>query len=257
MRYVIFFILIALFTNCKQKEQNSSQIVTKNQVIALSNDSIRVQQDSITCQLKGDLVESFEQNNTKFERLRIQEDELEWLKVTLSNGSCKIIYDSDIRHNNHHYCIFEDWDKDGFKDRIDKWKWNYEVGLFSKEKNDFSRKINGVFCGEQYDFDKKRGLKWQFLESKFGGTYELYSLKDFKKTTYSEIELSTAYDTLNTGPTITISKKGSNKYNRFDSKSFFIKAKSKDEDYQIMMKRWNESALRYWRKNLSPIIQKY
>jgi hypothetical protein len=256
MPYIIFLVLIFLFANCKQKEQNSSQTTTKTQTIALSNDSIRVKQDSITCQLKGDLVESFEQNNAKFERLKIQEDDLEWLKVTLLDGSCKIIYDSDIQHSNHHYCIFKDWDGDGFKDRIDEWKWDYKVSLFSKERNDFSRKIDGVFNGEQYFFDKEKGLKWQFLEGKFGGEYELYSIKDSIKTIYSEIKV-TAFKDTSDNVTISIRNNGSTEYIDVDSQTFLIEAKSKNEEYTEILKRWNESALRYWRKNLAKIIQKY
>lgn len=147
----------------------------------------------ITCSTVGKLKEKFEQNGAKFERFSKQsnpksaEEVYEWLKITLPNGSCKII--GNIQTANHDEVTFEDWNGDGMKDRIDNSKWRKKVSLFSKTKNDFSDKIEGEFCGKQSDYDKAKGLKWQFLEDKFGGVYQLYKMEGLKLRVLSEIDV--------------------------------------------------------------------
>jgi hypothetical protein len=142
---------------------------------------------SADCQRKGAVIAKFEQNNAVFERLQNDKKTQEWLKITTKDGSCKII--DNLGDANHESVRFEDWDKDGLKDRINDSKWSYQVALFNPKTNDFSSPIEGDFSGAQSDYDKARGLKSQFMENKIGGTYELYKISNLKKVVYSEIRV--------------------------------------------------------------------
>ena len=167
-------------------------VATTNTATPTSQDSVSAPSGAINCQTQGKLIEKFEQNNAIFERLGNEEKELEWLKITSKDGKCTIL--DDVKSANHYSVTFEDWDKDGMKDRVNALKWDYEVYLFDKTKNDFSRHINGRFCGDQWDFGKSKNLKYQFLENKLGGIYELYRLVDTTKTIISQVAYITDYE---------------------------------------------------------------
>ena len=253
---VFFAAAVLLSVGCFSKPKEADATTTAAETTMKQN----VAMSAINCQTTGQLIETFSQNKAKFERLALEDKELEWLKITLPDGSCRII-EEDIRRANHFTCEFRDWDGDGLKDKIDNWKWNYRVSLFSKEKNDFSRKVNGVFNGEQWDFDKSKDLKWQFLEGKFGGSYQLYKMTDTQKTVFSEIVLTNDYDKEGQDPMVEVRKNvvESDKKPTFekvtiDAASFLIKPKSKEETYEAMNERWKQSVERYWRQNLAQFV---
>jgi hypothetical protein len=259
MRHSIFFMLVLMFASCKPKEHSTTTAATVTSPMQpVVQDSTDAKKQTINCQTTGTLIESFNQNNSTFERFEIKDKQLEWLKITPKTGGCTIL--DNIREANHYSCRFEDWDGDGFKDRIDQGKWNYEVNLFSKEKNDFSRKIEGYYNGQQWDFDKTKGLKWQFLEDKFGGIYELYKMNDVKKVIYSHIHFRQPEDAK--VPEIDIRKnfKTLNDELKFDvvtfDKSTFLvpKSKTNNDEYVAQLDQWRKSAERYWRKNIAQIV---
>ena len=214
---------------------------------------------TVPCTATGKLLEKFEQNNAVFERLEDADKELEWLKITSKDGKCYTI--DDIRQANHFSVTFEDWDKDGMKDRIDNGKWSYEVNLFDRAKNDFSRHINGRFCGEQWDFDTKQGLKYQFLENKLGGIYELYKLEGATKTILSQVAAMTDYDN-NDAVKIEIRKNivETEDDMKFDTlvmdKQLLEAMKSNDnDDDNTHLARIKKGLETYWRKNLSAFLK--
>jgi hypothetical protein len=182
---------------------------------------------------KGDLLESFSQNNTQFQRFRLKEntDKPFWFKVTLSDGSCKIVPDKGWEEGNHANSQFKDFDGDGLKDWIQDSKWSYKVVLFSKADNFFTQPIDGDFSGEQKDFDKTKSLKWQYMEDKMGGTYELYRLVNRKKVVYSSVSVS--------DDEISVHNNG------VEDKSADTKA-LKDDGKVVQ---------NYWRKNLAKIVR--
>jgi hypothetical protein len=182
---------------------------------------------------KGELIESFSQNNTQFQRFRLKEntDKPFWFKVTSSDGSCKIVPDKGWEEGNHENSQFKDWDGDGFKDWIQDSKWSYKVVLFSKADNFFTQPIDGDFCGEQKDFDKTKSLKWQYMEDKRGGTYELYRLVNRKKVVYSSVSASDEEIRVNN--------------NGVEDKSADAKALKDDE----------KAIQKYWQKNLAKIVR--
>ncbi len=226
-----------------------------------TQDSLTAVKQDVRCQEKGKLIEKFEQNNALFERLSNEQKELEWLKITTKDGKCTIL--DDIKTANHYSVTFEDWDKDGFKDRIDNWKWDYSVSLFDKSKNDFSRHINGRFCGDQWDFDKSKNLKFQFLENKMGGIYELYQLNGAEKTVFSEISILN-YDTDGSdGGKVEIRKNivrnGDDiKFDTLtmDAKLFTDTRPKENEEYEAQLARTKKAIESYWRKNLSLFLKK-
>jgi hypothetical protein len=263
----LFFISLVLITfGCKpsiSKPENTTTPVTATSdtsAITTQADTATETKVAIPCDMKGKLIEKFEQNNALFERLSNEEKELEWLRITTKDGKCTIL--DDIKTANHYSVSFEDWDKDGYKDRINNWKWDYEVHLFDKTKNDFSRHINGRFNGDQWDFDKAQNLKFQFLENKYGGVYELYSLKGNVKTVHSEILLSNA-ETDGEDYKIEIRKNivQSNDAVAFDTlkvdSKLLAETRSKaNEDYEKQSIRTKKAVEAYWRKNLSLFLKK-
>ena len=217
----------------------------------------------IKCQEKGKLIEKFTQNNALFERLSNEEKELEWLKITTKDGQCIIL--DDIKSANHYSVDFEDFDKDGFKDRVDNWKWDFSVSLFDKTKNDFSRHINGRFCGDQWDFDKSKNLKYQFLENKMGGVYELYQLNGNVKTVYSEINILNYDSDGNDANTNIIEirknivRKGDDiKFDTLpvDAQLYKDTREMPNEAYEVELARTQKAIESYWRKNLSLFVKK-
>ena len=233
---------------------------TANADIPTQDSLITVKQD-VRCQEKGKLIEKFEQNNALFERLSNEKKELEWLKITTKDGKCTIL--DDIKSANHYSVTFEDWDKDGFKDRLDNWKWDFSVSLFDKTKNDFSRHINGRFCGDQWDFDKSKNLKYQFLENKMGGIYELYQLDGNVKTVYSEINFLNYEPDGNGTNKIEIRKnivrKGDDiKFDtlKMDSQLYADTREVPNEEYEVQLARTKKAIESYWRKNLSLFMKK-
>lgn len=192
MKFYLYSLMVLVVISCNSKPENGNlaaisnpsqlsravpSVATATQAIAVSGDCKRV----------GTIIDKFEQNKAVFERLQNEHTAQEWLKISTKNGSCRII--DSLNDANHASVRFEDWDKDGFKDRINASKWYYEVHLFNTKTNDFSRPIEGVFNGNQWDYDKTRGLKFQFMENKTGGKYELYKISDLKKLVYTEISL--------------------------------------------------------------------
>ncbi len=250
--------LILIVLSCQSPAPKTDATMT---ITAAKADSLTMKSESNLCQEKGKLIEKFEQNNALFERLSNEEKELEWLKITTKEGKCTIL--DDIKQANHYSVEFEDWDKDGFKDRLDNWKWDYSVSLFDKTKNDFSRHINGRFCGDQWDFDKKQNLKFQFLENKLGGIYELYQLNGAEKTVFSEINLLN-YDTDGEGTNkIEIRKNIVRKGDEIKFDTLVVDAKlyadtrtKENEEYEAQLARTKKAVENYWRKNLSLFLKK-
>ena len=155
MKYLLIIFVVLTALNCKPaapKTENATAAATS--AIVAPKDSIVEKKSTIPWDAKGKLLEKFEQNNALFERFSDEAKELEWLRITTKNGKCTIL--DDVGRANHSSVSFEDWDKDGFKDRVNNWKWDYEVCLFDKTKNDFSRLINGRFNGDQWDLIKIR-----------------------------------------------------------------------------------------------------
>jgi hypothetical protein len=178
--HYLYFSMFLVAFSCNSTPQNGK-------VADPSTPSVPSASVSPDCKRVGTVIDKFEQNNAVFERLENQQTEQEWLKITTKDGGCSIV--DSIGRANHDTVRFEDWDNDGFKDRINESKWFYEVALFNAPQNDFSRSIEGTFHGDQWDYDKARGLKFQFLEDKVGGSYELYKIDHLKKLVYAEISL--------------------------------------------------------------------
>ena len=237
-----------------------TEATTANAAVPKQDSLIAAQQDA-RCQEKGKLIEQFEQNNALFERLSNEQKELEWLKITTKDGKCTIL--DDIKSANHYSVTFEDFDKDGFKDRLDNWKWDFSVSLFDKTKNDFSRQINGRFCGDLWDFDKSKNLKFQFLENKMGGIYELYQLNGNVKTVYSEINILNYEPDGNGTNKIEIRKNIVRKDDdvkfdtlTVDAKLFAETREIPNEEYEVQLVRTKKAIESYWRKNLSLFMKK-
>ena len=250
--------LIFMVLSCQPP--SPSTVATTNAADSTKVDSISVPTGAINCQTYGKLIEKFEQNNAVFERLGDEEKELEWLKITTKDGKCSIL--DDVKSANHYSVTFEDWDKDGMKDRVNALKWDYEVCLFDKTKNDFSRHINGRFCGDQWHFDKSKNLKYQFLENKFGGIFELYQLIDTNKVIISQVAYITDYDD-NGNIRIEIRK---NIVSTEDAVTFdtlkmdnqlLAEIKPNDEDgyNDKFLEKTRKSLEKYWRKNLSSFLK--
>jgi hypothetical protein len=208
----------------------------------------------INCATKGTLIETFSQNNATFERFERVEHEPQWLKVTLPNGSCKIITDEGFITANYQTCEFKDWDGDGFKDRINHFKWYYEVALFSKADNDFSHDIDGSFGGAQWVFDKAKNLKWQYMSYKWGGTYQLYSIIDLKQVVYASIEVKETTDE-DDHSIITIHEtRGKNEKSiELNAETFFAKVPA-NESYEAKGIREKNTIEKYWRTHLAEIL---
>jgi hypothetical protein len=181
--YLHVMLLLVAF-GCNSKPQNSNVAATTTPLVSTAPQAVTVSAD---CKRVGTVLDKFEQNNAVFERLQNKQTDQEWLKITTKDGSCHIV--DSIGNANHSAVWFEDWDNDGFKDRLNESKWFYEVALFNAKANDFSRPIEGIFHGDQSDYDKVRGLKFQHLEDKSGGTYELYKISDLKKLVYCQIHV--------------------------------------------------------------------
>ena len=262
MKYLLIISMIFIALSCKPaapKMENATAATTST--IIAPKDSIIENKSAIPCDAKGKLLEKFEQNNALFERFSDEAKELEWLKITTKDGKCTIL--DDVGRANHSSVSFEDWDKDGFKDRVNNWKWDYEVCLFNKTKNDFSRVINGRFNGDQWDFDKNQNLKYQFLENKYGGIYELYTIKDAKKTVFSDISFSNAGMETDNDYKIEIRKNivYSNDAVTFDTlkvdAQLYANTRPKtDEAYEAQLERTKKVVAAYWRKNLSAFLKK-
>jgi hypothetical protein len=213
---------------------------------------------SADCQRKGAVIAKFEQNNAVFERLQNDKKTQEWLKITAKDGSCKII--DSLADANHDSVRFEDWDKDGLKDRINESKWFYEVALFNPKTNDFSRSIEGSFSGEQSDYDKARGLRTQFMENKRGGTYELYKISDLKKVVYCQISVEEGDGET---PNIeVVNKKGATEASptrmviKTDPSLLKAAKPVNGEDSEVASKRLKAAIEAYWRKNEAVFLPK-
>lgn len=261
MKYYAYLLLILAAMSCNSKPQTANVAAT---TATADTPSVSTTPQSVAtsegCKRKGTVIDKFEQNNAVFERLQNKETEQEWLKITTKDGACKIV--DSIGNANHFSCRFEDWDKDGFKDKIDQSKWFYEVYLFNPKANDFSNYIQGVFNGDQWDYDKARGLKYQFLEDKMGGKYELYKIKDLKKLLYGEISLQEPSDE-GKGYTIEVVNKKGGTEESLDrvvlktDPSLIKAAKSLDgEEYQDWSDRVKAAVEAYWRKNEAVFLPK-
>jgi hypothetical protein len=223
-------------------------------VVAELSENVPSDTSPITCATKGRLIETFSQNNATFERFERVKYEPQWLKVTLPNGSCKIITDEEFVDANHQHCAFKDWDGDGFKDRINSFKWHYEVALFSKADNDFSHAIDGSFNGEQWVFDQAKNLKWQFMEHKWGGRYQLYNIIDKKQVVHASIEVTAKEDENDNTVIAVISTLGKNgKPIKLNPETFFSKVPA-NESYEAKEIREKSTIEKYWRTNLAKIL---
>ena len=262
------------FSFCKQPDRNLIHIdsikdtIETNATKAQNTQTVNLKKDSIfehieltTCQTEGALVEQFEQNNAKFERFQGFQEDFQWVKVTTKDGKCFII--DSIEVGNQHSSSFEDWDKDGFRDRIYSFKWVYEVYLFDKTKNDFSRKVKGDFNGEQWDFDRKLNLKFQFLETKYGGDYQLYQLKGTSFRVLSEIriinepEVNPKKTRVEIRKNIARSEEGTTYDTLSVDKNFCNYLQEKEnEEYEVWLNRTKNKVKTYWKNNLSLFINK-
>jgi hypothetical protein len=261
MKFYIYLFMLLAAISCNSKPQTGNVTATTTATDTPSVSAVpQVASSSADCKRVGKVIDKFEQNNALFERLQNKETEQEWLKITTKDGGCKIV--DSIGNANHYSCKFEDWDKDGFKDRIDQSKWFYEVYLFNVKANDFSNYISGVFNGDQWDYDKAKGLKYQFIEGKMGGKYELYKIKDLKKLLYCEISLK---DPSGDGDKYEIevaNKKGGTEESLdrvvLKTDPTLIKAaKSLDgEEYQDWSNRVKAAVEAYWRKNEAVFLPK-
>jgi hypothetical protein len=260
MKFYAFFIVVLVTTSCNSKPQNGNVVATTTATPPSVSTTPQAVVGSADCKRTGAVIDKFEQNNALFERLQNKETEQEWLKITTKDGGCKIV--DSIGDANHYSVRFEDWDKDGLKDRIDQSKWFYEVYLFNSKANDFSNHIDGVFNGEQWDYDKARGLKYQFIEGKMGGKYELYKIGDSKKLLYCEISLQ---DPSGDGEKYEIevaNKKGGTEgsLDRTVIKTHPLLMRAaqpiKGEEYERWSKRVKAAVEDYWRKNEAVFLPK-
>lgn len=261
MKSTFIISLIFLVVGC-QSSATKQEIATTTTSVVAQKDSVIENKSPVTentssvpCTMKGKLVEKFEQNNAVFERLANEEKETEWLKISTKDGNCFTI--DSIGTQNHHSVSFEDWDKDGMKDRIDTWKWDYEVALFDKTSNKFSRHIAGRFNGDQWDFDKSKNVKYQFLENKMGGVYELYKLVGANKTVLSNIVVTSdqegnGNDKMEIQKNIVIVGDAA-KYDvvPMDNKLLADTKAIKGEEYDAHQARVKKAIEAYWRKNLA------
>ena len=263
MKSTFIISLVFLAFGCQSSAPKQESATTANVVIAepvvVQKNSVVGNQSPIPCTRKGNVVEKFEQNNAVFERIQDEEIIKEWMKITTKDGKCFTI--DSLSKENHHSITFEDWDKDGMKDRIDNWKWDYEVALFDKTSNKFSRHIAGRFNGEQWDFDKSQNLKFQFLENKMGGVYELYKLVGANKKVLSLVDYvsdqeGTGNDKIEIHKNIVIAGDAS-KFDvvPMDSKLLADTKVRQGEDYEIHLERIKKAVEAYWHKNL-PVFMK-
>jgi hypothetical protein len=262
MKKIVFLMLVVAFASCKNKTAE-----TQNQAAATATKE-SVSPPSVSnpkCAITGELKEKFEQNGAKFERFvkkvdpksESEEQADEWLRITKPDGTCAIV--DSIGNGNHYGCAFEDWDGDGFKDRVEYFKWNAAVHLFSKETNTF-QKIDGSFNGDQWDFDKAKGLKWQYLEDKTGGMFQLYKLEGLVLKPISEVNFQ---ETEEEGYAISVRNdfvlEGlgyKNDSKKMNADKFLLPLKERgEEQYTAMMERWKASVKRYWTKNLGQILK--
>jgi hypothetical protein len=266
MNYKTLTLLLWVFLSCQQPQNPSTQSQVIIDTLLQSNfnnfepkDSNMIDNEPITCQTKGILVNYFEQNDAQFEQLKAKGKETQWLKVTTKAGRCFII--DSIAVGNQHTSTFKDWDKDGYKDRLYWLKWTYQVYLFDKYKNDFSRKIAGDFNGEQWDFDKERHLSFQYLGDTLGGNFQLYELKDtaFKVISeirflqidednpkQSKIEIRKNIVKIREKMTCDTLKMDKTLYNAFQIKG--------NEPFDQWLERTKDCAKNYWKNNLSAFI---
>ncbi len=254
MKYYICLVMAFATLGCNSKPENGNAGATTSttppQAAAVSADCKRV----------GTSIDKFEQNNAVFERLQNTQTEQEWLKITTKDGACTII--DSIGNANHESVRFEDWDKDGFKDRINESKWYYEVALFNAKTNDFSRPIDGTFNSDQWDYDKARGLKYQCLEDKMGSSYELYKISDLKKLVYAEIRIQDPSGEGSSYEIEVVNRKGGTDASQdrtiVKTSPLLIKAAQsiKGEDSESRSKRVKAAVEDYWRKNEAMFVPK-
>ena len=259
MKYLCIFSFAFFVMACQSSATKQEATTATATPIVAQQDSASAKVNDGKCQRQGKLIEKFEQNNALFERLSNEKEESEWLKVTTKDGKCFII--DSIGKENHHNVEFEDWDKDGMKDRIDAWKWDYEVALFDKTSNTFSRHIAGRFNGDQWDFDKSRNVKFQFLENKMGGVYELYKLVGANKTVLSNIVITNdqegnGNDKMEIQKNIVIVGDAA-KYDvvPMDSKLLADTKAVADEEYEAHQAKVKKAVEAYWRKNISVFMK--
>jgi hypothetical protein len=224
-------------------KDNTNQAAQTTQPQTTPTDSTN---GTTSCASVGRLINKFEQNGAKFERFSKttksdvgRENADEWLKITLPDGTCKIV--DSIGEESRYSCSFQDWNGDGFKDRIDSWKWHQrkwlqEVSLFSKTKNDFSDKIEGKFKGEQHDYDKVKGFKWQVLEYKMSTLYQLYKLEGLKVKVLSAINFN------DDDGSITIEASATQKEAKeVPAKTFLVPNKQDEKQREASVKRYWDS----------------
>ncbi len=258
MKYYVCFVMAFAILGCNSKpEKGNAGTTTSSPTVSTPTQTAAVSEG---CKRVGTSIDKFEQNNAVFERLQNTQTEQEWLKITNKDGGCTII--DSIGNANHASVHFEDWDKDGFKDRINESKWYYEVHLFNAQANNFSRSIDGVFSGDQWDYDKVRGLKYQYLEDKMGGSYELYKISDLKKLVYAQISFQGPSDDGGKHEIEVVNRKGGTDVSQdrtvVKTSPLLIKAARsiKGEDGESWSKRVKAAVEDYWRKNEAVFVPK-
>ena len=115
---ILLFFLLLVWGCQSHATKHENYISTANPAVA-SKDSLVEHDDSTTCTTTGELIDTFEQNNTLFEHFKNGDKYLEWLKVTTKDGKCTALKlePEEGSHCNGEF-EFEDWDEDGFKDQI-------------------------------------------------------------------------------------------------------------------------------------------
>ena len=257
MKYYVCFVMAFVILACNSKPENGNAgATTSTTTVSTAPQAVAVSAD---CKRVGTSIDKFEQNNAVFERLQNTQTAQEWLKITTKDGGCTII---DSLVGERESVRFEDWDKDGFKDRINESKWYYEVALFNAQANNFSRSIDGVFSGDQWDYDKARGLQYQCLEGKMGCSYELYKISDLKKLIYAQISIQDPMDDGGKYEIEVVNRKGGTDASEVRSvvktSPLLIKAAQplKGEDDESRSKRVKAAVEDYWRKNEAVFVPK-
>lgn len=206
MKNILLFIFCYCVVSCKPAAPSSQSAAApkpnSTKVADTISDSEMYGDDfksspKITCDVKANLVEKFEQPGVLVERLSFTEGsdkQAEWIKISVPNQPCKII---DITNASHQFYELKDWDKDGFQDLLQisarAGSSTYRVHWFDKTKNDFT-KIDKVLGGDCEVFDASKSL---FMDANddaelrynyhFENTYTLFYFKKGVFTTHAQI----------------------------------------------------------------------
>jgi hypothetical protein len=172
MKNILLFALCYCVASCKPAAtppQNIVQSHSQPNITAVVDTARHMEKNKeedsedstpkITCDVKANLIEKFQQSGVLLERLSFTEGsdkQPEWIKISVPNQPCKIV---DITNASHLFYKLEDWDKDGFVDilEIHARAATFNVHWFDKTKNDFIE-IDKQFGGGCESFDASKSL---------------------------------------------------------------------------------------------------